>query len=399
MAKKSNAKFIILICFIILIFLLAVILLVLNAIQSMDQPEDVADTSSNVKVSVEDKKKEKKTIQEIIENAGSVYLGQTGTITYTVYVDFRYDLFDENGKSRKQYFYDIIQEIGELEKNTFYLVDSNKNIKIAAIYNPKTGRYTITINGVEDYYDTVDGDTYLELSKVTERKLSKFIVYNELLRLIGTNSSYYAHTQLANADEREEIGNGYYSYQNGAIIAKLQSGKALNIIFRDGYTDSFAPGIYVKTSLEDILKKYPEPSFGSIRDRYLGYITEFAYIFFYEDEVSVYPYEYKENTYFDKYIAEFCSTGNFEKFVNDFTDDWTSYFEKEIDESTGSFKISFPTRGIKIDIVNENPKGITLYNNYYLTETVKDWIKAKKITLEPDQDLVVITEKSRREAM
>lgn len=397
MPRKNNANFIIL-TIIAFLFILLVMLLVVTIVVNRKENYNQNDSLNTVaSVSTENNKK-LKTVQEVIEESGSTYISESGTINANIYVNFKYDLFDENGKNRKSFFYDIIEQIEDIENKTFYLKDEEKNIEIAAIYHPEKETYQVFINGVEDFFNTVDGDIYVELSKVTDLEYSALSINNQLIRKIGMNSSFYANTELASQD-RVELDNGYYSYNDGVILAKLQSGKVLNIIFRDGYEESFANEIYVKTSLSDILEKYPEPSFGSIREGYLGYITQFAYIFFYENEVSVYPYERKENTYFDQYIKEYCETGNLEKLASEFITNWTSYSEKEYDLENNSFKITFPVRGIKIDITNNNSNGIILYNNYYLTDDIKDLIKAKKITLESNNDLVNITEKARHEAM
>ena len=52
-----------------------------------------------------------------------------------------------------------------------------------------------------------------------------------------------------------------------------------------------------------------------------------------------------------------------------------------------------------MDIKGNNSRGITIYSNYYLTDTVKELIKQNKITLKPNEDLILITEKNRRESM
>ena len=83
----------------------------------------------------------------------------------------------------------------------------------------------------------------------------------------------------------------------------------------------------------------------------------------------------------------------------DFTTRWSSYFEFEYDAENQNLKLTFPTRGIAMDIIGNNSKGITIYNNYYLTDTVKELIKNNKITLESDKDLLLITEQKRRESM
>ena len=85
--------------------------------------------------------------------------------------------------------------------------------------------------------------------------------------------------------------------------------------------------------------------------------------------------------------------------VENFTSQWNSYFENESDIENGSFKVSFPVRGIKIDIENNDSTGITLYNNYNLCQDIKDLIIAKKITYKGNKDLVNETEKIRHESM
>ena len=194
--------------------------------------------------------------------------------------------------------------------------------------------------------------------------------------------------------------NGYYSFQDGKILARLQKGKALNIIFKPGYKEKFTlEGIYVGTPLSEIKEKYSRNSFGSVGEGYLGYYTQYGYIFFYENEVSVYPCIKKDTEYFDEYIINYCRGGSLKTLVSDFTEGWTTYFENESDLENKSCKISFPTRGIMIDIKDNDSRGITLYNNYSLSPEIKDLILTNQITLKENQNLVEITEKARRESM
>ena len=57
-------------------------------------------------------------------------------------------------------------------------------------------------------------------------------------------------------------------------------------------------------------------------------------------------------------------------------------------------KASFPTRGINIDIRNNDPRGITIYNNFVFDDTVKLYVKDGKIKF-LDQDSVYQFEKER----
>ena len=396
---KKKVKFVIIIVIAILSILLLILLGILNIYSKKQELEFSNNIPTNVEVTTYNNKSQEKTIKEIIEESGSTYISENRKVRTEVSLIFKYDLFDENGKNRKTYFYDIISQIEEIEKRTFLLTDTEKSIEVYALYNPETKEYKIYINGVENYFDKVDGEIYLELSHKTEFRYSDLYVDNNLIKNLGMNSMHFAGTELDTKD-RENLDNGYTSYNDGTILARLQNGQALNVIFRNGYDKRFTiKGIYVGTPLSEILEKYPKNNFGSIREGYLGYITEYAYIFFYENEVSVYPYQRKNNKYFDEYITNYCISNNLEQLVSDFTTDWTSYFENSSNLENESFKISFPVRGIKIDITNNNSTGITIYSNYQLSQEIKDLIIAKKITLKTNEDLVDVTEKARRESM
>ena len=395
---KKNSKFIILVIIILLFILLLVLSIFINTIEK-NQYLDLSNNTT-VNISTLDKNTEhRKNIQEIIEAAGSTFISEDRSVIIKAEVEFKYKLFDKEGKDKKAYFYNIINQVEEIEKQTFRLTDNKNNIEVYAVYDPKTQKYRVYINGVENYYNIVDGDVYNELSNGKEFEYSDMVIDNELIKKIGSNSSIYQNTELV-TENKEKLENGYTSFYDGKILAKLQDGKALNIIFKPGYDKKFTlQGIYVGTPLSEIQKKYSKNSFGSIREGYLGYITEYAYIFFYDNEVSVYPYTKKSNEYFDEYIKNYCISGNLNSLVENFTSQWNSYFENESDIENGSFKVSFPVRGIKIDIENNDSTGITLYNNYNLCQDIKDLIIAKKITYKGNKDLVNETEKIRHESM
>lgn len=390
-AKKSKANFIIIAIVVLLLLLVLIMQTLITELQREEQEK-------NISVIVGNQNTETTTIEEIIENAGSEYISMSEGAIIKIYVNFKYDLYDENGKSKEEYFENIIEQIVELRKESFYLIDQEKNIEIYVYYDPATDKYTITINSIKDFYDETDGDTYIDLNKTEIVHQNTLGITNSLYTTLKIKGMYYANTVIVTG-EREELPNGYYTYPNDNIKARLGGGKVLNLIFDKNYTGQIAPYIYVTTKLEEVEKKYPNPGFGSSKEGFLGYRTSEAYIFLYEDEISIYPYQYKSNEYFDQYLSDYCIGGNLDKLVSDFTIGWSSYFEYEYDAENQDLKLVFPTRGISIDIQNNDSKGITIYNNYYLTDTVKKLIKNNKITIKPDEDLLLKTEQNRRESM
>lgn len=393
--KKKRANFIIILIVVLLLVLLIVLQMLVSALKKKELEEN-----SNISVSTgtDNNNKRPTTVKEIIENAGSTYLYMNQSVMIRIYADFKYDLYDENGNSKEKYFMDIVDQIVELQQNSFYLIDEEKKFEIFVNYDKIKEKYTVKINDIEDFYDESDGDLYLKISKTKIAPQKAFGVSNDLYGTLFLRGMRFANTIIVTG-EREELPNGYYKYPTEHIKAKLGGNKILNLIFDEDYEGEIAPAVHVKTKLEDVEKVYKDASFGSSKEGYLGYRSPENYIFLYEDEVSIYPYKYEANEYFDKYLSDYCETGNLDKLVSDFTTQWSSYFEFEYDAEKQDLKLIFPTRGIGIDIVSNDSKGITIYNNYYLTDTVKNLIKANKITLEPDKDLLFMTEQKRRESM
>lgn len=391
--KNKKANFIIIWSIVLLLMLAIIMQILIISLKNKEQPKNNISIGNGTT-----KDTELKTVKEIIENAGSQYISMDESISIKIYVNFKYDLYDEKGKSKEEYFYDIIEQIVELKKETFYLIDEEKHIEIFVNYNKETDKYKVKINKMENFYDETDGDSYVDLAKTEIVHQNAFGINNDLYNTIQLNGMRFANTILV-PGKREKSPNGYYIYSDEHIKAKLAGGRVLNIIFDKDYPERIATNVYVTTKLKDVESQYPKPGFGSSKEGFLGYRSSNDYVFLYEDEVSIYPYQYKENEYFDKYLSDYCSTGDLDKLVSDFTTEWSSYFEFDYDAENQNLKLVFPTRGIAMDIKNNDSKGITIYNNYYLTDTVKELIKNNKISINPDEDLLFITEQNRRESM
>lgn len=396
-ADNRKAKFII----VAIIIILGILLVTIQMILIVEEEKLPSQSQNNIQVSTGNNSSNAKanSVKEIIENAGSKYIKLERSVYINIYANFKNDLYDENGRSNEKYFNDIIAQIVELEKSSFYLIDNEKNIKIFVFYDKQKENYKIRINDIDNFYDETDGKTYVDIENTEIVKTTNFAVTNDLYNKLQLRAMSFANTIIVTS-EREKLPNGYYIYPNEHIKAKLSNSKVLNLIFDEDYEGQIATSsVLANTKLEDIEKKFKSPGFGSSREGYLCYRTKTEYTFFYGDEVSIYPYKYEANEYFDKYLTDYCSTGDLDKLVSDFTTEWSSYFEFEYDAENQNLKLTFPTRGIAMDIIGNNSKGITIYNNYYLTDTVKQLIKNNKITLEPEKDLLLITEQKRRESM
>ena len=391
----KRKKIIILLSIGIVGLIILLIIIIITSFKNIESPSAVQINIPKVTDTV--KNSSTRTIRDVIEDSGSKYIKIERTVVTTIYLEFKNDLYDENGKSMKNYFKELIEELIPFIKEDFYLKDTSKGITIRVDYDSESDNYKFTINGLEDFYDKTDGEDYIKLQNAEIVNQGDFAITNPILVNLARKNMFYANTEYAE-DTREELKNGYYSYNSGEMYAKLAGGRVLNTVFTRKYTGEISTGIKVGTKLEDIEKRFNNLAFGSSKEGYLGYRLRSYYVFIYDDQMSFYEYNYAPNEYFDKYLSDYCNTGNLQKLYEDF-EIWSSYFEKEYDEEYGNFKISFPTRGLYIDIKHNDSLGIKVYNNYYLTDTIKELIKNKKITLVENKDLIQVTEKSRYESM
>ena len=361
---------------IIISFIVAFLLMLLLILWSIKQYIDLSNRTAIAPVN-DFTPEEKVTAVDILEKNNTVVDEEYED---KIYVKFDKDLFDENGKSNEEYFTRIIDDINSLRpESDYYLIDKEKEIEIHVILN-QNNTYKYTINNNENYFDKVDGDVYAEVSRSKISESSHFYYNNDFLYL-GAMSSYYIKEMEDELGEGRDIGNGYKSYKDGGMFIRTSPvGAIRNIVYTGLYDDEITEGVKVGTPLKTIKEMFPQNAFGSISEGYLGYITNDLYSFFYPDEVSVYTYKYDENDRFESILKDYLETGDLKDFATRISATYSVYDSFEYDEDLESASILISNRGIKIEIRDNDPKGITLYNNYCFTEKTRNYVKEGKIS-------------------
>lgn len=387
--KKKNKNGIIKSIIVISILMLAIILIyTLNLINNLEEEQ----TNTEVEVVT---KKDPTTIKEVIESYGSAFIEEKN---YTIYVDFKNNLYNENGESNQNYFEDIIRDLGKLDKleeKTFILEDEGKKIHILAEYDFVEKKHNITYNRTKDFYSKTNGKTYAEVENmriVGKVKLSA--ESEELVELI--NGGMYFRFIKETIGEGVDLGNGYTSYKDGAILIKMANYRVTSIIFTEKYTEEVFDDIKVGTDLEKIEKNFEGYGRGSSEEGYLMYRTGDVYAFFYENEIVVYGYTFNNQQKLEDYIEEYLNNKDLKNFVERMTKKYVNYDICEYDLEAQTAHITYPSRGIEINITNNDSLGIKLYTNYYLTDRTKEWVKTGKISINSEEDYLHITEKNRR---
>ena len=380
---------------IFLIFLIALFFCVLCLLIVLQYYLKKQDANSNNNVSFVTEETSPQTIEDVIKKYESEFIKQDGN---TIYVIFAKDLYDENGNSNKDFFYNLANDLTIFfPLENFEVIDEEKKIDLMAEFNTETDSHIILINNLENFYEQSDGNSYTKVEKSEIVKPSAIYVQNGYLERLVSNQMFLSSIKEY-LDEGKESENGYISYENGTIKLKLApNDSVMNIIFSEDYGYSILTDVESDTPLTKIYELHNDNTFGSLSDGYLGYRSNNLYYFFYGDETSVYGYSYRRNDTFEKLLEEYLNNKDLDKFITELSEKMLSYDVLEYDKDIKKATMIFPTRGIEIKIEDNNPKGITLYSNYYFTDMTKEMVKNGKISYSTD-DLVEKYEIQRRES-
>ncbi len=386
--KKNRIRQKILLIFLILFFCL--LFLMITLLKTVENTQTNPELSTNTE-NVEEKKITKK---DIIEKYESKYI--TEGVDY-IQVVLSKGLFNEDGSSNQSYIEKLMTDLMPFyTPKDYYIVDEEKEIEVYARYNEEKDGYEFVINKIEDFYNQVEGDDYVKVDTTTIAHGNLFATDNYLLNKLQSYNFYFSEI-AENLDEGEKLDNGYTSYQNGEILIKnAPTGAVKNMILTEKYDEKITTKIHSKMTLGEIAEAEPVYGFGSLEKGYLGYRHRAYYMFFYNDEISIYTYSYEKNRTFEELLEMYLESKDLEMFVKRLSKKFMAYDYMEYDKDTQSAKIQYSTRGVDINIKNNDPKGITFYNNYYLTDYVKKLIKTGVVSFEPDKDLVELVEIKRR---
>ena len=394
MKNKAFFKKLILICFSILFILLIIMCVLLYKVQKKNE--------TNIGVSIPEKQDLENdvynndqvfhNVQEILESYGCKYISEQEEPTTVIYLVFGKSLFNSDGSNNRNYYESLINALAKkLIKKNFYLYDEKNSIQINVSCDFENDNISYKINNISNYFGTANGDLYQEIEN-TEIAQYQYIPisYNVLYNIVQNNM--YLIDELG--EPEGEVGK-YKLYQNGTIMSRNFSGKVRNMIFLEGYDGNVFTGVEVGTPLSEIKKLYPNNAFGSIEEGYLGYRTAELYVFFYENEISVYGYSYYEQKNFEDILEEYLNTNDLNRFTERVTKLWTNYDEFEYDRGNKSLYLTYPSIGVIINIQNNNSKGITICNNYYLSDKIKNFIIENKISLDSSIDALYMSERNR----
>lgn len=382
--KKNEIKKYLFFLIIILACILSVFLILLNYEKTKELIKKQDINSENFK-----------TLQEIFEyyecNFISEKRSSNSDFKLDIEVEFKLDLY-EDGKSNELFYNEIIEKVAALlGYDSFRVFDysKNDNIEIEVICENKKVK-KIYINGVEDYYNYINSkNEYKNFKTINLTEIN--IDSQEIINCINNNWS-----SKCEFGTRESIFQNYDIYLDEGIKVRKINGKIFNIIFTDKYKKSVLNNFTVGTKSDIIKGGLGEPTFYNEDNSVIGYKTKDIYIFFEENQISIYRNitEVDLNNIIPLIDELVENKRSIKDFMNELTYIWPDY--EEYDYNSSSIFISYPNKGLDIKVNYDETNGIILYNNIVFDkETLNKYLLNTNFVAKFQLDNIFEAEKRR----
>lgn len=334
-------------------------------------------------------------IKQLVESYNCEYINESFVKSreYPTEVNlvFKCNLY-ENDESNEKFFNSIIKDIAKYVKYTnVKMIDATRDITIEIVCE-NSRIYKIIINGIEDYY--IYMDSQIALTRYEKIDSVDLIVEDaKLIELI--NNRWMSNVDLST---RESIFKNYNIYFDEGIEYRKIGSSVYNILYTEKHNNTVVNGLTVGIDIDDVENYLGKPTFKDEELQLIGYKGKDIYVFFTEDEISVYKnIEYDYNEFWklcDKFLNDEL---DFKSFMNELTYLWGDYSEYTYDSDY--MFISYPNRGVDIKLNYEEISGIILYNNMSENlSTIKKYLNNTEFISRLKLDNIFEAEKRRVQA-
>lgn len=343
--NRQNYKKIIIVLF-VMIFILMLLFVALDKLDKEINPVEIDYNSIS-------------TIKDVIEYYKSTYISENEStekgIFLDVYLRFRMLPYTDD-ISNEGYYNNLLEDSAKiLRYRSFKMIDEHNDI-IVRVFCDGTKITSITINNIEDYFIYMDSQKSLE--KYEEIEITNFSIQAEVLQRCIDNQ-WSKDTYLG---ERDSIFDEYYIYFDEGIKARVIDGKIYNIIFTKKYNGNVIENLFPGIDFINVKASLGNPTFEDKEKNVIGYKGEKIYVFFTENEISVYRNSTVDaDEFFDLADELLSEKMDLLDFMNELTYVWPDYSEYNYSPTT--VFLSYPLKGIEIKINYDDTNGILLYNN------------------------------------
>lgn len=380
--KKKFKKSMLITISIILVVIVCVVMVVKNLNKKYNTIEDFS------------------SVKEVLEYLGCTYIrtekAKDEEYNKNIHVKFNKDLY-ENEQSNERFFSNLVQMVAKVSNyESTILTDSERNITIKIKCDEENTIFqTYYINDVEDYFAKQDSNN--SISGFEEEDNTKILINSTVLK--EAINKKWTYNDINFGSKESEFEN-YDIYFEEGIKVRCVSSKVFNIIFNSSYKDAVVNNIKVGTKLDDVEKVLGTPTYKDESNNVIGYKTTGIYVFFTEEEISVYRVDNTYNIQFYEEIEKFVNGENdFQTYVNNLTTMWTDY--DEYANTDDYFMITYTLKGVSIQVTSENKDGIHLYSNYLglqKDEDIQKLVDSGKVHVDTKTNLIFESELKRLSA-
>ncbi len=344
-------------------------------------------------------------VKEVVEYMNSDYIKMKNSSTKgyvkDIYVTFG-TLPKENENINQKYYDDIVKLIAKvLEYKNYIIYDETNNITIKIKCNEVDKTITsYVINDDEDYFKKLKSQD--EIESYEDIKVSTFEIKSSFLNNIVKNNWEKNSITLSNKTSQMD---GYDIYFNDGIEIKIVNDKIFNVIFLPNYNEEILPNIKVNTTLEDIVSNLGTPTFGSVKEKLIGYKLENMYVFFSKENVSVYRREDTKGLTTISDILKNVNDNNYDlTALSSFIGEAWQDYDNLVDFPDNGYEQDYILKGVKLVVGTSKENGLYVYNNYEGTiynEKTFSSLNKENVTIDSkhlvlkNTDLVYETEKAR----
>ena len=394
--KKNYKKIFIISLIIILLFLITITLIKHNENRKKAKmlEEETARIKSYTALT------DFKSIEEVAIYLNCKFIKQEDSkrenINYDIYMILPVQYNNESADN-KNFTENLIQfSAYVLKYKNFVIIDEEHSTSILVMCNEEKQLVsTYYINNIENYFDVIQNRQNAKSYKPVESIDNMDVTSEQLTQLIVNNWN----AEKVDFGTKESNYRNYDIYFDEGIQVRKVAGKVFNIIFTDKYESTIVNDLKTTSTIDEIKQSLGKPQFEN--GNLIGYKDEKIYIFFCDNQVSVYRVEQYDTEDIAKIIQNKSSKNENEKvFVDEIRKTWKDSDIYEFDEN--NVKLQYTLKGLCIKYDSTTQKGVIVYNNYkgklYGDKTLEEMTKEENIPSHifiQDKDLVFQEEQNR----
>lgn len=339
-----------------------------------------------------------KSVREVVVYMGCNYISEKDSkdkkYIENIYLQFNKDLY-EGENSNQQFFENISIYIAKVLKySNFVMIDKSKNITIEVICDNEKQEVTdMIVNGNSNYFE--EQDSKMQVKNYKEDEEIEVAINSNILNNLIKEEWIGTKTNFGSKDSTFKNYDIYF--EEGIEVRKIGK-RVFNIVFNKKYNTEIVNNIKVGDSFNNIKNNLGNPIFE--QEDIIGYKTKDMYIFFNQNEISIYRNDKETSEDFVEFLSTGLNMSSIKVTASNLTDIWSDYDDYQIEDN--QISLTYSLKGVKLEYNVSDNKGITLYKNYIGSIIEDKSIKnigedeiPGNVNINVEEDLVFVKEKER----